>query len=227
MKQLVETIVGELGECGNVLDVGVGTGRFAKPLQDRGFRVVGADIAGKTLRKNSEKGVANLLRADACALPFRDETFDAAICIHLLHLIEEWKEALQEICRVTLKTMLSITYTTKNPVRQAYNRILKRFGYETRRLGKGEWELTDTVKPSKQVFAATFDNSANELLAHLSQRAYSSQWQIPEDVNKKVVDELKQEFSDKVFPAELRVLVWNIAHSKLYTINCTKPHPAT
>ncbi len=30
---------------------------------------------------------------------------------------------------------------------------------------------------------------------------YSSQREIPEDVNKRVVDELKQVFRDKIFPA--------------------------
>jgi ubiquinone/menaquinone biosynthesis C-methylase UbiE len=214
LEKLIETIVGELGACGSVLDVGVGTGRFAKPLQDRGYRVVGIDIAREMLGKGVEKGVGDLLRADACAIPFRNETFDAAICIHLLHLIEQWKEALQEICRVTQKTMLSITYTTRNPVRQAYKLALERLGYTTRRLGKGEWELADAVELSRQVFAAAFDNSADELLAYLSQRAYSSQWEVPEDVNKRVVDELKQVFSGKTFPAEVRVLVWNIAHLK-------------
>jgi ubiquinone/menaquinone biosynthesis C-methylase UbiE len=208
MNQLIKTLVDELKGHRSVLDVGVGTGRFAKPFQDHGFEVVGVDVAERMLEKAAEKGAQNLLRSDACFLPFKDQAFDASVCIHLLHLISDWRVALQEICRVTREAMLSMVYTTRNPVRQAYNRILEGYGFKSHRLGKGEWELGDIVRPHKSVFAATFDNSADELVEHLSRRAYSSQWQIPEDINKKAVDEVRQQFGGRVFPTELRVLVW-------------------
>ncbi|MGD8507102.1 MAG: hypothetical protein PVF15_10625, partial [Candidatus Bathyarchaeota archaeon] len=44
-KQLFGTLVNELSNYKTILDAGVGTGRFAKPLQDSGFEVVGIDIA--------------------------------------------------------------------------------------------------------------------------------------------------------------------------------------
>ena len=53
-------------------------------------------------------------------------------------------------------------------------------------------ELKNLVKPSRSVFVASYDTNVDKRLAHLSQRAYSSQWDIPEDVNEKVVDELKK-----------------------------------
>jgi hypothetical protein len=124
--------------------------------------------------------------------------------------------ALHEICRVTREVMLSIIHTTQNPVRQAYNQILESYGYKPCRLGKGEWELKEIVEPAKSVFAVTFDNSADELISHLSKRVYSSQWKIPEDVNKKAVDELMGLFGGKTFPAELRVLVWQIDDLEAY-----------
>jgi ubiquinone/menaquinone biosynthesis C-methylase UbiE len=210
MEQLIETLAGELHQYKTVLDVGVGTGRFAKPLQDSGLDLVGVDIAKKMISKAVEKGVDNLLRGDACFLPFKDNSFDVAVCIHLLHLISEWKTALQEICRVTQGIMVSIIYMHEDPLRETYNRLLNSYGYESRRLGKGEWELEDSVEPSRSVFVASYDGSADERLAYLSQRAYSSQWEIPEDVNKKVVDELKRQFAGKVFPQELRILLWDI-----------------
>jgi len=216
MKQLIATLAKELRGYKAILDAGVGTGRFAKPLQDYGFEVFGIDIAEKMINKAVGKGVKNLIRGDACFLPFKDESFHVAICIHLLHLISEWKTALQEICRVTQEIMVSIIYVRENPIREAYNSLLKRYGYESRRLGKGEWELKGLIKPSKSVFVASYDNSADERLTYLSQRAYSSQWEIPEDVNKKVMDELKRQFAGKVFPQELRILVWDINDLKVY-----------
>lgn len=72
------------------------------------------------------------------------------------------------------------------------------------------------MKPSRSVFVASYQNSADERLAHLSRRVYSHQWEIPEDVNRKVVDELKRQFGEKVFPQELRVLVWDISDLRAY-----------
>lgn len=216
MEQLVKTMVDELKGFTTVLDVGVGTGRFARPLQESGFVVVGVDIAGKMLRKAMKKGTNNLLRGDACFLPFSENSFDASVCIHLLHLVSEWKMALQEICRATREVMLSTVYTTKNIVGEVYQRILEGHGYESKRPGKGEWQLKELVKPSKRVFATAYDNHVDEYLEHLSRRAYSCQWEIPESVNRKAVDELRRQFGGKVFPAELQVLVWDIDDLKDY-----------
>lgn len=218
MKQLSDTLIGELQGYRTVLDVGVGTGRFAKPLQARGFEVVGVDISDKMLGKAVEKGVDNLFRGDACFLPFADDSFDVAVCVHLLHLICEWKTALQEICRVTQGIMVSTNYARRDPLREAYNRLLKGYRYESRRLGKGEWELKDLLKPLKTVFVSFYGTSADRRLAFLGQRVYSSQWEIPEEVNRKVVDELKRQFAGKVSPQELQILVWDIKDLKDFCV---------
>jgi hypothetical protein len=112
--------------------------------------------------------------------------------------------------------MLSTAYTTTNPVRQAYNEILEVYGYKRRRLGKGEWELAEIIEPAKSVYAVSYDSDADELINHLSKRAYSSQWKVPEGINEKAVDELRKRFTGKTFPAELRVLVWRIDDLKSY-----------
>jgi ubiquinone/menaquinone biosynthesis C-methylase UbiE len=210
MEQLVNRMTDELKDHQTVLDVGVGTGRFAKPLQEKGFKVVGVDLSGKMLNKAVENGVEDLLRCDACFLPLTDKSFDGSLCIHVLHLISDWRIALQEICRVTRKIMLSMIHVQNDPVRQAYNTLLCNLGYERTRPGKDELELQDFVKAKKSVFAASYNNRADEHLENLAQRAFTSQWQIPEDINRKIVAELKEQFADKTFSQELRVLIWDI-----------------
>ena len=219
MKQLRETMTSELSGHKTILDAGVGTGRFAKPLQDSGFEVIGVDIAEKMLEKAVEKGVGNLLLGDVCFLPFKDKSFDASVCIGVLHLITEWKTALQEVCRVTRDVMVSRSYVHKNPMGEATGRLIKRYGYERRWRGKAEWELKNLVTASRSVFVATYETKADETLAYLSQRAYSYQWEIPEDVNAKIVDELKRQFAGKVFHQELRLLVWDIENLKAFCKN--------
>ncbi len=112
--------------------------------------------------------------------------------------------------------MVSIFYVHKSPLREAYNRMLKGCGYDSRRFGKGEWELKDLVKPSRSVFVASYDRGVDERLEHMRERAYSGQWDIPEDVNEKVVKELKRQFAGKVFHQELRLLIWDIDHLKAF-----------
>jgi ubiquinone/menaquinone biosynthesis C-methylase UbiE len=209
-------LIDELSGCKVVLDAGVGTGRFAKPLQDNGFEVFGVDISKKMIGQAIEKGAKNLLVGDVCLLPFKDNSFDAAVCVHILHLISEWGTALREICRATRGTMMTIFYANKDPIREAYDTQLAEYGFASRRLGKSEWELKDLVKPRKSVFVASYSSNADRRLSLLGQRAYSGQWEIPEEVNKKVVDKLKEVFAGKTFPQELRVLVWDVQDLRAY-----------
>jgi ubiquinone/menaquinone biosynthesis C-methylase UbiE len=216
MKRLVKTLSVELDGCTRVLDVGVGTGRLAKPMQDAGFEVFGVDISRKMAGKAREKGLKQLLLADARFLPFKPEIFDAAICVHVLHLMSEWRKALQEICRVSRSAMFSLSDTHRNPVREAYARLLQRYGCERHRPGISEHELKDLSHPAKSLFVSSYDVYADDSLASLEQQASSSQWEIPRDVNSNIVEELKTRFAGKIFKQELYLLVWDIDSLKAY-----------
>lgn len=90
MARLIATLTAQLNKYKEILDLGIGTGRFAEPLQKAGFRVVGVDISRKMVSKAKEKDVQDLFLADARHIPFKDKTFDVTISVHLLHLISEW-----------------------------------------------------------------------------------------------------------------------------------------
>jgi ubiquinone/menaquinone biosynthesis C-methylase UbiE len=88
-----------------VLEVGVGLGadfvRFAKA----GARIVGTDVAARSLelaRRNAEANcvVRTLLHADAQALPFAEGTFDLVYSWGVLHHTPDAEYALREIHRV-------------------------------------------------------------------------------------------------------------------------------
>jgi ubiquinone/menaquinone biosynthesis C-methylase UbiE len=95
------------------LEIGIGTGRIALPLIKRGYNYTGIDLSEKMMTQLRAKldaaraaepslppFLCNLQIADATALPFADNTFDAVISVHVLHLIPEWKKVLDEIFRV-------------------------------------------------------------------------------------------------------------------------------
>ena len=101
MEQLTSRLAGALPREGCCLEIGVGTGRIALPLTRLGIRVVGVDISTEMLRKLRAKSRSvPVALADATRLPFQDRTFSSAIASHVLHLVPEWRSAVDELMRV-------------------------------------------------------------------------------------------------------------------------------
>jgi ubiquinone/menaquinone biosynthesis C-methylase UbiE len=98
----IEGLVGTLREVGaaSVLEVGVGTGRVAKPLSERGIAVTGLDASRGMLTKARAKGLSRLVRGSAYRLPFPDGTFDSALFVHVLHVLDDPARAIREASRV-------------------------------------------------------------------------------------------------------------------------------
>jgi ubiquinone/menaquinone biosynthesis C-methylase UbiE len=94
-------------DCCSIIEVGVGTGRVAKPLQERGFEIVGLDLSKGMLLKAREKRVLKLIRADANCLPIKEKSFDAAILAHVLQIFENPAEVFGKIVDVVKKDMIA------------------------------------------------------------------------------------------------------------------------
>jgi ubiquinone/menaquinone biosynthesis C-methylase UbiE len=102
--ELTALLAAELAGRQPCLEIGVGTGRIALPLHSRGITLAGEDIsAGMLGRLVANAGGAPpfpLLRADATRLPFAAATFGAVLAVHVLHLIPDWRVAVDEALRV-------------------------------------------------------------------------------------------------------------------------------
>ena len=89
-----------------VLDAGVGAGRYAEVLARWGAEVVGVDLtravdaAAENLRALP---TAHLVQADIFALPFRDETFDIAYSIGVLHHTPDTAAAFRHVAAAVKK----------------------------------------------------------------------------------------------------------------------------
>ncbi len=92
-----------------ILDVGCGHGRSIAPLAARAARghVAGVDpselmaeIASRRNRALVEGGRAEVAVASAIDLPFPDERFDKAICVHVIYFWSDPAVAFREIARV-------------------------------------------------------------------------------------------------------------------------------
>jgi len=95
-------------EC-KILDIGCGTGRLAVGVVKRkpgcrfflvDFSLTMLEVASKNIQKNSVSHRVFLSQADGKCLPFNDKTFDAVICVHVLHHLKNPAEVLREIGRV-------------------------------------------------------------------------------------------------------------------------------
>lgn len=210
MNKVVKTLIEELEDYESVLDVGVGTARFSKPLQDHGYYVVGADVSLGMLKKAVEKGIHNLLIGSVCSLPFRNDSFDVTMSMGLLHLVKKWKVALREISRVTRKLMVSVIHSGKNPANEKYRNLLTTYGWKFTQLGIAERELMAMVKPVKSVDVTTYEVTVTQSLASLEKKAYSYQWNIAEKTHRQVMQQLKTMSLPKAYSEKVEVLVWDI-----------------
>jgi ubiquinone/menaquinone biosynthesis C-methylase UbiE len=83
-----------------VLEVGVGTGRVAEPLAQRGFAITGVEPSLGMLSKARAKGISRVVRGSGYHLPFSDRAFDATLFVHVLHVLDDPAAAIREGTRV-------------------------------------------------------------------------------------------------------------------------------
>ena len=98
-----------------ILDAGCGTGIFTADILDRGPDVTGLDLSLPMLRKAKSKGYARLelLQGNMRGLPFPEGFFDKTVSITALEFIEDAKQAIEELFRVT-KSKGTIVAATLN-----------------------------------------------------------------------------------------------------------------
>jgi SAM-dependent methyltransferase len=85
----------------SLLDVGSGTGHFARRFAGSGLRVTGLDPDPNMLRFARDKHPdIPFLRGDALALPFREESFDFAAAVTSLCFVSDPQPGLREMWRV-------------------------------------------------------------------------------------------------------------------------------
>lgn len=219
MKRVITVLAAELDRSSPLLDVGVGTGRFAKPLQDLGYEVVGIDVSTRMVAKAVAKGTDNLLLGDACHLPFRDGTFGSAISVHLLHLISTWDCALAEISRVAEGKLLSVTTHRDRSGAQdlwdEYDRACLEQGYEVKHPGIRERELPERLKPDYETLVAfnetVFD--VPRMIDGFEERKFSNMWFIPEEIHSRAIEAMRTKFSgvkELANRERIEVVAWRI-----------------
>lgn len=94
-----------IGRRTRVLELGIGTGRIAKPLLALGLAVTGLDLSRQMmdrLRETLPPGLPPpaLVQGDVSHLPLEARCFEAVVSVHLFQLMADWSSALSEVQRV-------------------------------------------------------------------------------------------------------------------------------
>jgi len=114
-----------------ILDLAAGTGALSGPFHDAGATVIPVDLSAGMLAVGKQRQPAlPFINADALALPFADESFDAVTISFGLRNVVNVSAALTELFRVTRSggrvVICEFSTPTWGPVRHAYQTYLLR-----------------------------------------------------------------------------------------------------
>jgi ubiquinone/menaquinone biosynthesis C-methylase UbiE len=200
----------------SVLEVGVGTGRIARPMSERGFEITGVDASPGMLARARAKGVGRLVRGNAYRLPFRASSVDTTLFVHVLHLLDDPVAALREACRIGRQGATALVRPPREdgdePDRNAENgprrvvaEILAREGYAVprRRVGGGprrqEGRLLRAVPPDRLEIVG--DRTETEPLGRrldmIEMGAARGFLDVPPEVLRRAVKEARAQVGDR------------------------------
>ncbi len=132
-----------------VLDAGTGTGRFAAFLEDQGNTVIALDSSQAMLGALREKAPPiPSVQSDIYELPLSDNSFDAAVCMHVLFHLPDWPVVIAELARV-LKPGGAVFFEMRSGEHvRAAEKLLRAFRINPPSRGKGDRSLA-TVYASR------------------------------------------------------------------------------
>ena len=200
MEKMLNAMKDAFKDCKLILDIGTGTGRFAEYFNNSGFTIIGVDVSIPMMLQARQRRVRNLVRADAHYLPFKDQAFDASMLIHLLHLVHDWVQVVHEVGRVTRKVLVSEAGdVTGFSARQRYLEVRTEMGFPLNRLNDGEFGLRRIITPSFVASTGSYwtDVKADDEIDSFDKRKSSVSWDLPEEVHKRIIQQLHAEYHGK------------------------------
>lgn len=223
----------------SILEPGVGTGRIAAPLAERGYKVTGVDISDKMLAVLQEKlaGSGQSLqisfrKADVLKLPFPDEAFNMAVVVHLFHQIKEWKRAVNEVFRVLRfdapLVLMQTGVGAEIPfLNDRYMEICAGQGFPIEYIGvKSTRELVGyceslgcSVEWIRDRWQWTAHNIIDRALNYMKSRAFSFTTFAPEEIHLKAIERLESELKSQFGSLAAEVDI----PSQIYLVVVTRP----
>ncbi|MDI6916163.1 MAG: class I SAM-dependent methyltransferase [Thermoplasmatales archaeon] len=92
-----------VGSGDRLLDIGCGNGSFATLVKDRYKEIYGVDLSREALRRAQELSIRAVKANLNLGLPFKDNCFDAVICLDVIEHIFDPRKFTAELSRVIKK----------------------------------------------------------------------------------------------------------------------------
>lgn len=141
-------------------------------------------------------GAMRLVMSDMTALPFHDQSFDAAVAVHVFHLVDDWRQAVNEVLRVVRPGGFFLHCRDGRGNKEddhwgmlaTWDRILEETGWVRPRSVSVRGEVTELLRErglAPEEIRATqweFAITPRQELDMLAKRLLSSTWVIPDDV---------------------------------------------
>lgn len=182
-----------------LIEVGIGTGRIAVPLAERGVRVTGIDISTAMLSvllgKRRDIGV---VLAEAARPPFPPATFDASLFVHILHLVPDPEATVQATLALVRPGGIALAGGDdhRSSIRDDADGIIQRTVHELSGVEMGgrhhvpsEQQTFQRVArdvgaavEERRIAAWSSSTTARRMLERLEARDFSSAWKIPEAI---------------------------------------------
>jgi ubiquinone/menaquinone biosynthesis C-methylase UbiE len=190
-----------------ILECGVGTGRVALPLIERGARLFGVDLSTEMMQRfHAKRQGTPVAQADMSRLPFPDATFGAALTVHVLHLVGPWRETLREVRRVLTRGGVHICSQVNRPddspaarMQHYWHTLVEARGFAWRGPGaqthaevRAELRTLGARADEIDVGPTSHTASPSELIDRIARRLSSDTWHVPDDVLADTVAELRQ-----------------------------------
>ena len=105
--RIAERIFSALGSSESVVNVGAGTGSY----EPRDRKLVAVEPSMVMIQQRPPEAPA-AVRASATSLPFRDESFDAALAVLTLHHWPDVSRGIEELRRAARKAVVILTFDT-------------------------------------------------------------------------------------------------------------------
>lgn len=191
------------GENARVLEVGIGTGRIAIPVMNAGGEVIGIDLSREMLNEVAltaqSGGTLAVSQADMHFLPFPDNSFDAAMMVHVIHLTPKWQDVLREIARVLRPGGVlirgddwidpqSAIGSMRNALRRHVIDLAPEFLPPSAMVSKEDFlsELGGTEHSEQTAAAWTVQMSPAEHLDKIDRKVDPESWVLPDELYQKV-----------------------------------------
>jgi ubiquinone/menaquinone biosynthesis C-methylase UbiE len=231
---------------GSMLEIGIGTGRIALPVLGTGRDVTGVDIAQAMVERLREKyaalqaeeperpwGTLQVELGDVTALPFADASFDASVAVHVLHLIPEWRRAVDEVLRVLrpggallIGQDVRLEDDLQWRMQGEWMEIVRKLGFPVGYVGAAGYsaikaELGRRGLPPREEQLAAWEIAVTPrgALAYIVERTWSRTWQVPPDIfeesARQLTERVAAEYGDAMDTPQRAPVAFKVAVTRM------------